>query len=76
MKDLGKAAFDEGFKMNNNCLCESKEKGEDRFVIMADDTHDCDTVMTGLPFQEVFIDLSECKTEIKKLEEEKECEDE
>lgn len=64
MKD-GEVIFNKSLDMNNNSCCSESEK-EGKFVIMVDDTQNCNFVMTGLPFQEVFIDLTDCKANSKK----------
>jgi hypothetical protein len=63
MKDGNNITFGNSVKtnnINNSCLCESKN--ESKFVLLVDDTQSSYTVMTGLPYQEVNIDLSECKS--------------
>lgn len=72
MKNFEQEAFHE---VNNNCFCESQKKGENRFVIMVDEFQDCETIVTGHQFQEVFIDLSECKVNNKEQEEDNACKD-
>ncbi|MFL0247931.1 hypothetical protein [Candidatus Clostridium stratigraminis] len=75
MKNFEHVSFDEDINQNNNCFCEGQKKGENRFVIMVDESQECEAILTGHPFQEVFIDISQCKDNITEQEEDKDCKD-
>lgn len=54
-----------------NCFvggCSKKDNGENKFVIMVDDTEQCIkpqgpgiNIVQGHPIQQIYIDLSDCK---------------
>ncbi|MBL4938426.1 hypothetical protein JK636_22190 [Clostridium sp. YIM B02515] len=62
--------------VKNSSYCTDGRSNENKFVIMVDDTEECkkrekcDGPIPGIPIQQVFIDLSDCK---EKKCKEKEC---